>query len=785
MKNIVLVFISLFIEILNLNAQCSAVISNSMNVTCFGGTNGQATVVASGGIAPYTYLWNTTPQQMTATATNLVAGNYTVVVIDADSCIATASVNIFQPPVLNVSITSIGTDCNYCNGSVTATVNGGTTPYTYIWSNGFSGPIMTDICEGAYYLTVMDANGCLTNAQSSVLISNPINIVLDSLINMNCSNNTNGSISIHATGGSGIYFYQWSGMGLTSYSSSINNLTTPGTYSITVIDSDSCYTSAYYTLLNNYNLYASITASNANCLNNGIISVIATGAHPPFTYLWNDSLHQTTQTAVGLNAGIYTVTVTDAMNCFITGTALIMSNCSNIIKGRVYNDLNQNCIQDIGESGLPGIYVMASPGPYYANTDFLGDYNIETPNLNSTLTIYNQLNLTPTCPASGVLNINFIQMGDTISDNNFGYYKDSNYFDLGIHPGWTSASPGFEKRYWICYFNNSLVPHDALIRFVYDTLLIYNSSTMGGIHYPAQHKIEWQFYNIPPSYSWNWLLKPEIYFHVPQTASINSLISSYFEILPIVGDIFPSNNTLSITEPITGSHDPNSKSVIPKGMGNDGFISTSDSILFYTIHFQNNGNDTCFTVVVTDTLSPYLNPVTVVPGAASHPYTFHLSNHGILTFRFDHILLPDSSTNEPESNGYFNFSVKINPNIPIGTVISNKAGIYFDFNQPVITNTVINTIKEISVTNSIVFQNYEINFSPNPFSKSTTFIAKSDKYNSYDIELYDLLGKKIRSVNNITEKQYTLDCFDIDKGVYIFKIYSKNSIISTGKLIKN
>jgi hypothetical protein len=90
-------------------------------------------------------------------------------------------------------------------------------------------------------------------------------------------------------------------------------------------------------------------------------------------------------------------------------------------------------------------------------------------------------------------------------------------------------------------------------------------------------------------------------------------------------------------------------------------------------------------------LSPYLDPSTIVPGASKHPYTFTLSGQGVMTWRFDHIMLPDSLTNEEESKGFFNYTVNQRQNNPLGTVIENTAYIYFDFNDAIITNTTINT----------------------------------------------------------------------------------------------
>jgi uncharacterized repeat protein (TIGR01451 family) len=136
---------------------------------------------------------------------------------------------------------------------------------------------------------------------------------------------------------------------------------------------------------------------------------------------------------------------------------------------------------------------------------------------------------------------------------------------------------------------------------------------------------------------------------------------------------------------VTGSYDPNDKRGFPKGLGDQHFIKPNQQ-LQYVVRFQNTGTDTAFTVVIRDTLDTDLNIFTVTPGVSSHNYTFRMYGPRVLEWTFDNILLPDSTTNEPESNGFITFTVDQVPNLPNGTIINNQADIYFDFNDPIITN---------------------------------------------------------------------------------------------------
>ncbi|AHM60017.1 hypothetical protein D770_08780 [Flammeovirgaceae bacterium 311] len=160
---------------------------------------------------------------------------------------------------------------------------------------------------------------------------------------------------------------------------------------------------------------------------------------------------------------------------------------------------------------------------------------------------------------------------------------------------------------------------------------------------------------------------------------------------------FPQNDEAETIElvclPIIDSYDPNDKQVAPAGITSTNNIA-EDSMLEYTIRFQNTGTDTAYTVVVVDPLSEHLDISTLKVGLSSHPvkWEFSQDNQPSIVWRFPKINLPDSTTNERASHGFVKFKIRPKPDLPLGTVISNKAEIYFDYNSPIITNEVFNTI---------------------------------------------------------------------------------------------
>lgn len=176
------------------------------------------------------------------------------------------------------------------------------------------------------------------------------------------------------------------------------------------------------------------------------------------------------------------------------------------------------------------------------------------------------------------------------------------------------------------------------------------------------------------------------------------------ELWPSIGNAFPSadGNPFSVNacDFIIGPYDPNIKQGIPEGVGEQHFIQ-SDNPINYTIHFQNTGSDMARTVVLRDTLPAQLNLGTFTPGPASHSNEWSILPGGELVVVFTDINLPDSTTNEPESHGFFSYTIQPVANTPPLTIIENRAAIYFDFNPPVITNNTLHTIQQKKLAYSI------------------------------------------------------------------------------------
>jgi PKD repeat protein len=302
----------------------TAVISGSTNTSCFGGSNGTATVSPSGGTGPYTYLWNSNPVQTSAAATNLPAGTYSATVTDSKGCsVTSAGVTISQSTAISVSVSpSALISCN-TTINISASASGGTGTYSYQWSTGASTATIT-VPTGNYVATVTDGNGCVATGSVSVQAANstlaasitqPPNICFGSSI----------TIPVNVTGGFGSYHYQWSN-GDTTSSITVN----AGNYCVTITDGAGCVANACVSVNQNSPLSINITTPSHVCPG-GVTNVTAvpSGGQAPYVYQWNTG--QSTAT-ITQPVGSYTVTIHDTSGISCTATATVsISNEPQIV----------------------------------------------------------------------------------------------------------------------------------------------------------------------------------------------------------------------------------------------------------------------------------------------------------------------------------------------------------------------------------------------------------------------------------------------------------------------
>lgn len=356
---------------------------------------------------------------------------------------------------------------------------------------------------------------------------------------------------------------------------------------------------------------------------------------------------------------------------------------SNTITGKMYYDYNGNGIMDPDEppcnrcillrNGFYNYFSLSSDGNYSSKA-WLGLHNIkiQAPGVPAYL-LPNPLNRV----------INFSSHGQTSNSNNFGLVSVITRKDMWISSYATyKPRPGFNSRLSVTYDNQGSNQQSGYITFVHSPNYNFVSSSTPYTYNAATRTIRWDYTASNP-----WVQKViNFILYTPPTVPLGTIVTSTATIYPIALDDNPANNVKILSETVVGSLDPNDKNVEPAGMISPEEILNEEP-LTYRVRFQNTGTDTAFTVRVLDTLSSNLNPETLEILGSSHDYSYSLTDGNVVEWTFDNILLPDSTTNEEESHGFISYSAKPKNNLILGNEINNTAYIYFDFNQPVVTNT--------------------------------------------------------------------------------------------------
>ncbi len=234
-----------------------------------------------------------------------------------------------------------------------------------------------------------------------------------------------------------------------------------------------------------------------------------------------------------------------------------------------------------------------------------------------------------------------------------------------------------------------------------------------------------------------------------------------------------------------GAYDPNDKQGVPIGVSDQHWVPR-DQRIEYTIRFQNTGTDTAFTVMIRDTLSALLDLATFRPGASSHPYDYHISEPGVVSFLFPNIMLPDSNVNEPASHGFVRFHIDPVDGLPNNTSVRNNAGIYFDFNDPVITNTTLHTFGEQYLSVRILEPNAgsaAVHVWPNPATDAAWITIATQHLQSGIFILSDAAGRQVMK-RPFQTNPFQVETSGLKPGMYYFRIHDgAGRPVASGKLV--
>jgi Secretion system C-terminal sorting domain len=361
------------------------------------------------------------------------------------------------------------------------------------------------------------------------------------------------------------------------------------------------------------------------------------------------------------------------------------------ITGSTFKDDNANCLLDTSEHQLNNMklqlysgstlvqQVNAMNGIYAFDSVPYGVYTIIYDSINSPFNV--------TCPVAGYDTVNISSARPVVYDKNIALQCKSG-FDLGVvsiapigsfRPGAVnsiSISAGDMAK----YFGESCTHTSGSLSLNYSGDISYRGTAVGTPLPDSilSNRLVWNFTDLS-LVDFNNCVNP--LFMIDSTAVSGEVICFDANISP-AGDINPANNNLNLCSVIVSSFDPNLKEVSPSAD-----LSSDAQWLYYTIRFQNTGTSYADHIYILDTLNSFVDISTIQELSSSHQNLMQVLPGKLLKFDFNGIHLMDSLHDEPHSHGYVQYRIKTNSGIPVGTHITNTAGIYFDFNPPVYTNT--------------------------------------------------------------------------------------------------
>lgn len=447
---------------------------------------------------------------------------------------------------------------------------------------------------------------------------------------------------------------------------------------------------------------------------------------------------------------------------------------NNVVSGKVYQDLNGNCLPDANELGIPNRPILANGGDFYTYTDSLGNYSMHVDTGTYVITEIPPLYYAVSCPAGGSYNLNFPAQFDTITGNNFSDSILVYCSDLMVDIGTTNLSSCMTEWVGVTYCNQGTVTDSNVVinLFLHDSLIV--SVPDSNMVWVGAQQYQYNAGLLGPGQCGNFNFQISVGCDTVGTIyCMNASISG-----SIGNDCDTSNNASVDCHALIGSWDPNDLYVLHQNGGVFGFV-TEDYIddndeLTYRVRFQNSGNDTAYTVRIKCTLPAELNAMSVVPGASSHNYNWVVLN-GELIIDFLNIHLPDSATNPAASEGFVKFRIQQQPgNLP-GTDIVNQARIYFDFNPPVYTNLTHNIIP--LPTGILAKEKSGITIYPNPGSGIIQIeLPVGTKQNK--VEVIDFTGRILGNAI-LGEGKQQMDCSYLAKGSYFLRISHPSNGVET------
>ncbi len=444
---------------------------------------------------------------------------------------------------------------------------------------------------------------------------------------------------------------------------------------------------------------------------------------------------------------------------------------SGVIQTRVFFDADGDGVYDPTETPMFGQEVRLNPGNNRVYTDVNGEAYFYVPFGNYNLNLKNNPLFSSTTGGGTIVNISLTPANPTALANDFGLEPKNNTkasVDVDLTTG--PARPGFASNHWITYTNTGSTVESGVVSYLAAPDLQFQSASTAPASQAGQ-QFTFNYSNLNPGEQRRILI---IHSLAPDPMLLGDTLCTDVAVTTTSGTNQSNYDTDVDCQVVTGAYDPNDKTCFPET-----YEVEAEQELTYRIRFQNVGNDTAFNVTIKDTLNEWIEIDSIRIISSSHFNQFNIEGGSVMTWQFPNIQLPDSSVNEPGSHGFVVFRTYLKDAVPQGQVFSNRAGIFFDFFDPIITNTAENKVKEDSIiisVASITASDYTIY--PNPANQS---IRIKGLVGSASLQLFDIRGAQV--IGSAVNASSVIGTAELSDGVYFYSITSNDGAVSRGKLI--
>jgi uncharacterized repeat protein (TIGR01451 family) len=694
------------------------------------------------------------------------------------------------PAQMVVQFTITHASCGATTGSLWTQITGGTGPYTFAWSNGATTGSLNNVPPGTYTVTVTDAQANTATGTAEILL---LDVLFPQfpLTAYSCNDNCSGQVQ-HYIPLLGNFTYTVSldppqGSAFANPNGlSFQGLCVGTEYTATVLRSDGCTaTVGPITVVGPTQPQLLSTSITPSCPGGATGSVTLVFENATYLSITGDGIIDSLPpftnpyTLTGLAPGPYLVYAWPGFfqggtSCYLSFTFVIPESTEpcGLLSGTAFADVDDDCLQDAGEVGVPFKIFTVQPGDHLFITDAAGNFSTEFPYGNHTLDI------TFTDYASDCIPLPYaftLDAGNVTAEVTLPLAPQfdpdvSAFTSSGVHV------PGFAVNYHASITNQGPYTFTGLTLDLYVAPLLIPVSAEGSPTLVAPGHYQWTGLDLAAFQHLQFTLS----FTVPPSASLlGTTVTGTATVSGNTGDAEPANDSYTMTRTIVGAFDPNDKLVQTSSQESDSqYFLDQDEWVDYTIRFQNTGTAPAINVHLLDTIAMELDLLSLQMLGSSHSFTPSILPGRVLRFDFPGIMLPDSTADLAGSQGFVSFRLKpVNGLLP-GTYLVNAADIFFDFNEPIRTNDAVLVME--SSTGLTAREQPALAVHPNPTDGPLNLLLPAGLW---QVEVLALDGRILSSSPAMMER-ITLDVQGLASGMYLIRTSGTDGRVATARFVR-